>query len=421
MAKLLLALYNCLLVAFLIPILLAIVLSGKKNRQDFFYCIKERVSLGNIPKFDTNKKNVWIHCSSLGEAKAVEPMIPYLQDYNVIVTTITKSAREYVSNIKGITYFSLMPVDVYPFISKMIKQIRPDILILIETEFWPSMIYCANSIGTKIVTINGRISKGAFVYYKITSLFWKTFLSLIDYVSVRNQQDYDRFVKILNNESKVGVTGNIKYDRDFTKEQIVREDLFYNKSDLILTAGSTRENEEIILIDIFKELKNELKNLKLILAPRHISRVKEINNILKQKQLKTKLLTELNTENQEDVLIIDTFGKLQSIYSISDIVFIGGSIVKSGGQNPIEPSAYSKPVVFGKYMFNFENEAKLLKDNGGAFEVSSKQELKEIISKLLKSEALRIEVGTKALEIVKMQKGAIETNINIIRKYLLYK
>ncbi|MDD3923360.1 MAG: hypothetical protein PHY39_07535, partial [Endomicrobiaceae bacterium] len=98
-----------------------------------------------------------------------------------------------------------------------------------------------------------------------------------------------------------------------------------------------------------------------------------------------------------------------------------GSIVKSGGQNPIEPSAYAKPVVFGKYMFNFENEAKLLKDNGGAFEVSSKQELKEIISKLLKSEALRIEVGAKALEIVKMQKGAIETNINIIRKYLLYK
>ncbi|MFA7074247.1 MAG: glycosyltransferase N-terminal domain-containing protein [Endomicrobiaceae bacterium] len=417
MTKLLLALYNCLLLVFLIPILLAIVLSGKKNRQDFFYCINERLSLGKIPKFDKNKKKIWIHCASLGEAKAVEPVIPYLRQHNVIVTTITKSAREYVSKIKDITYFSLIPVDLYPFISKIMNKIKPDVLILIETEFWPSMIYCANTVGTKIITVNGRISKSAFGYYKITALFWRTFLRLIDYISVRNEQDYERFARILKNKDSIAVTGNIKYDRDFTKEKILRESLFYKEDDLIITAGSTRENEEEILADVFKELKNEFPNLKLIIAPRHISRVSEIDGLFQKKQLNTMLFTKLTSGNK-DILLIDVFGKLQTIYSISDIVFVGGSIVKSGGQNPIEPSAYSKPLIFGRYMFNFENEAKLLKENGGAFEVCGKQDLKDTIIKLLKDKSLRAQTGQKAFNVVKMQKGAIEANIKIIEKYL---
>ncbi len=418
MTKILLVLYNCLLLSFLAPILLAIFLSGKKNRQDFFYCIKERLSLGKIPEFDKSKKKVWIHCASLGEAKAVEPMIPHLRQYNVIVTAITKSAREYISKIDGITYYSLVPVDIYPFISKIMNRIKKDVMILIETEFWPGMIYCANSIGTKIITVNGRISKGAFGYYKATSLFWRTFLSLINYISVRNEQDYERFAEILKNKDNITVTGNIKYDRDFTKEKISKESLFYKEEDIVLTAGSTRENEERIIIEVFQEVKKEFPNLKLIIAPRHISRIGEISGLLRKQQLKTMLFTELNG-GEKDVLLIDTFGKLQTIYSISDIVFIGGSIVKSGGQNPIEPSAYSKPIIFGKYMFNFENESKLLKENGGAFEISGPKDLKDTVIKLLRDKNLREQTGQKALNVVKMQKGAIEANIKIINKSLI--
>ena len=416
MINILLFLYNCLLIIFLVPILLAIILAGKKNRQEFFYCIKERLSQWKELKLDKNKKTVWIHCASLGEAKAVEPMISHLQDYNIIVSTITKSAREYVSKIKGISYFALAPVDLYPFISSMIKKIKPDVLILIETEFWPGMITCANKEGTKIITVNGRISKGAFPYYKLTKFFWKPFLNLINYISVRNQHDYDRFVELAGNKDKVGITGNIKYERDFKSETITKENLYFSSEDFIFTAGSTREGEESIVIKTFIKLKENFKNLKLILAPRHISRVQEIVSLLKKNNLSFELFSKL-TNSIKDVIIIDVFGKLQAIYSVSDIVFIGGSIVNKGGQNPIEPAAYSKPIIFGQYMFNFENESVSLKNNG-AFEIKNDKEFFDIATKLLSDKNLREETGKKALEVVNSQKGAIEKNIKIIKEYL---
>ena len=416
MINILLIFYNCLLLIFLVPILLAIVLAGKKNRQEFFYHIKERLSCWNIPLLDKNKKTVWIHCASLGEAKAVEPMIPHLQEYNIIVSTITKSAREYVAKIKGISYFALAPVDVYPFIASILKKIKPDVLILIETEFWPSMITCASKIGTKIITVNGRISKGAFPYYKLTKFFWKSFLNLITFISVRNEHDYNRFVALTNNKEKVGITGNIKYDRDFTSETITKESLFFNTDDLILTAGSTREGEEETVVNVFIKLKENFNNLKLIIAPRHISRVNEISSIIQKNNLSFELFSKL-TDSKKDVIIIDVFGKLQTIYSISDIVFIGGSIVNKGGQNPIEAAAYSKPIIFGKYMFNFENESASLKNNG-AFEINTKEEFFDIATKLLSDKNLRQETGKKAFEVVQKQKGAIEKNIKIIKEYL---
>ena len=416
MINILLVFYNCLLLIFLVPILLAIVLAGKKNRQEFFYHIKERLSCWKIPELDKNKKTVWIHCASLGEAKAVEPMIPHLQEYNIIVSTITKSAREYVAKIKGISYFALAPVDVYPFIASILKKIKPDVLILIETEFWPSMITCASKIGTKIITVNGRISKGAFPYYKLTKFFWKSFLNLITFISVRNEHDYNRFVALTNNKEKVGITGNIKYDRDFTSETITKESLFFSPNDLILTAGSTREGEESIIVKTFLQLKEKFTNLKLIVAPRHISRVNEISSLLKKNNLSFELFSK-KKKKKKDAVIIDVFGKLQTIYSISDIVFIGGSIVNKGGQNPIEAAAYSKPIIFGKYMYNFENESASLKNNG-AFEINSQQEFFDIATKLLNNKELRQYVGNKALEVVKSQKGAIEKNIKIIKEYL---
>ena len=171
-----------------------------------------------------------------------------------------------------------------------------------------------------------------------------------------------------------------------------------------------------IKVNVFIKLKEKFNNLKLIVAPRHISRVNEISNLINKKRLNFELFSKL-TDTKKDVIIIDVFGKLQTIYSISDIVFIGGSIVNKGGQNPIEAAAYSKPIIFGKYMFNFENESASLKNNG-AFEINTKEEFCNIATKLLSDKNFRQEAGNKALEVVKNQKGAVEKNIKIIKEYL---
>ncbi len=413
MVNILVFFYNCLMLIFLFPILLGIFLSGKKNRQEFLYKISERLSFWHVPALDKNKKTVWIHCASLGEARALEPIIPHLQEYNIIVSVITKSAREYIAKIKGVSYYALMPVDIYPFIAKQLNKIKPDILVLIETEFWPSMITCANKIGTKIITVNGRISKNAFPYYKLTKFFWKPFLNLLSFISVRNEQDYERFNALIENKQKLKITGNIKYDRDWTHERMEKRDLFFVPEDLIFTAGSTREGEENIIINVYKELKEKYKNLKLVIAPRHISRVKEIVKLAEKSGLKIDLFSRLS-QNEKDVIVVDVFGKLQAIYSVSDVVFVGGSLVNKGGQNPIEAAAYSKPVIFGNYMFNFESESACLKNNG-AFEVKDENEFKEVLIRLLSDEKLRKETGIKAAKVVETQKGAVEKNIEIIK------
>ncbi|GAB1402412.1 3-deoxy-D-manno-octulosonic acid transferase [Elusimicrobiota bacterium] len=418
MIKIFLIFYNLFLLVFLVPILLGIALSGKRNRKDFFYCIKERLVMHNIPQMDKNKKTVWIHCASLGEARAVEPMMEKLQGYNIIITTITKSAREYVSKFKSVAFYSLAPVDIYPFVKKVMMKIKPDMLLLIETEFWPNLIYCANKANIKIITVNGRLSKSAFPYYKATSYFWRKFLNLISRILVRNEQDYERFVKITGSAEKVEVTGNIKYDRDWTNEKTDRESLGYGQDDLILIAGSTRKGEEKILLNVFKKLKNKYDNLKLIIAPRHISRVNEIINIITEKQAEYSLFSRINKKDNKDILILDVFGKLQMLYSVSDIVFIGGSVVKKGGQNPIEASAYAKPAVFGKYMYNFDSESKLLKEAGASFEVYDENDLQIKIDELLSDKQLRINMGQKALKIVEQQTGAVNKNIEIIKKYI---
>ncbi|MDD5020651.1 MAG: glycosyltransferase N-terminal domain-containing protein [Endomicrobiaceae bacterium] len=418
MVKIFLIIYNLFLLIFLVPILLGIVLSGKRNRKDFFYCIKERLACYDMPQLDKNKKTVWIHCASLGEARAVEPMMDKLQEYNVVITAITKSAREYISKLKSVDFYALAPVDIYPFVAKVIKKIKPDMLLLIETEFWPSLLYCANKSNVKIVTVNGRLSKSAFPYYKLSSFFWRKFLNLISHILVRNEQDYERFIKITGSSEKIKITGNIKYDRDWTNEKTNRESLGYRNDDLILIAGSTRKDEEKILLNAFEKLKNKYNNLKLIIAPRHISRVNEIVNIIQEKKLEYSLFSTINKNNNKNVLMLDVFGKLQMLYSVSDIVFIGGSIIKKGGQNPIEPSAYAKPTIFGKYMYNFDTESKLLKDAGASFEVSDENDLQVKIDQLLADKQLRISMGQKSLKVVENQTGAINKNIGIIKKYI---
>ncbi len=221
----------------------------------------------------------------------------------------------------------------------------------------------------------------------------------------------------MGNNKKVINTGNIKYDRDFAKETISRNSLGYKENDLILVAGSIRGNENNIIIEAFKNLKKGFENLKLIIAPRHLTQIEALKCICEANGFNYSLFSKLNGKTN-DILLVDVLGQLQKIYSISDVVYVGGSLVKTGGQNPIEPAAYSKPIVFGQHMYNFEIESKLLKDNGGAAEVKTKDEIIMTLDLFLKNKELRTATGTNAQKTVLMQKGAIKANIDLIRKYI---
>lgn len=414
MGRFFLFLYNIAVIVLLIPASLYILIFSNKYRKEFFYKLSERLVFWKPLKNPKSKKVIWIHCSSLGEVRASEPIIDELKkDYFIVLTTVTKTGREYAKKINKADFLSLLPIDIYPFVIRALNIIKPDMLILVETEIWASLLYAAQKKNIKVVTINGRMSEKSFKIYKKMKNFWKYFLSSIDIVLARSKEDAQRFAYLTDKKAEIHITGNIKYDRDFS-QNVKREKYKLSERDFIITAGSTREGEEEIIIKVYKNLIKKFKNIKIFLAPRHLSKIGKVKKILTDKKIDFDLLSEIS-ENSRFILV-DVFGKLQNVYSVSDICYVGGSLVKKGGQNPIEPAAYGKPVLFGKHMENFKSEAQILVEAGGAKVVRNAKDLAFNISYLISHKAKLQKMGQSAFIAVNDQKGAVKKTINFIRE-----
>ncbi|MDR0723961.1 MAG: hypothetical protein LBF23_02115 [Endomicrobium sp.] len=416
MLKIYLVIYNILFVIFL-PILVVVIMFSKKYRGDCFYKVFERFAFyGNLIK-QKNKPTIWLHCASLGEVRAVESILDSLKlGNNIVLTAITKTGRDYAKKIKKANAVFLFPIDVYPIMLKAFNIINPDILIIVETELWPTLLYIAYKKNVKVVTINGRMSRKAFRIYEKLKFFWKDFVSLISTVIARSSEDADRFkVLLVKDIDKIIVSGNIKYDRDFSVN-FHRGNLFLKEKDFIFTAGSTREGEEEIIADVYNKIRLEFKDVKFFLAPRHLTRLEDIIKILENKNIEYSLLSAKTLKN--NFILVDVFGKLQEIYSISDICYVGGSMVDMSGQNPVEPAGLAKPVLFGKYMDNFLTESEILVKNGGAFIVQDSNDLANKIKKFILDRKMLKSMGQNALKAVECQKGAVAFTIQTIKNKL---
>jgi 3-deoxy-D-manno-octulosonic-acid transferase len=413
MSKLYLVLYNILII-FALPLIAVTVLFSKKYRKELFYKISERfVCYNSINAEQKKKKTVWVHCASLGEVRAVEPILDSLRhDYFIVLTTLTKSGREYAVKLQKSNFTALLPLDIYPITNRAFNIIKPDLLVLVETELWASMLYTAAKCNVAIITINGRMSEKSFVWYKCLRFFWNKFVSLINIIISRSTEDADRFKYLAGEESVVLVSGNIKYDRDFTSIT-KRKEFLLTESDFVFTAGSTRGNEETVIADAYIKAGRKFK---VFLTPRHLARIPEVAKLLGDKRIKYSLFSE--NDFTGEFILVDVFGKLQNICSISDVCYVGGSLVDKGGQNPIEPAAYGKPVLFGEYMDNFKTEAESLVKNGGAFIVKNSNDLASNIKKFMTNKTFLERAGSNALKTVHNQKGAVSVTLEKIKEIL---
>jgi len=419
MPAILLTIYNLLFAVLLIPASVVILIFSGKYRKEVFYKLPERFAFWSKPQ-KSAKKTIWLHCASLGEVRAVEPLIDALcGDYFIVLTTLTKTGREYAEKINKTGFTAFLPLDLYPLMCKAFKIINPDLLVLVETELWASMLCCAHIKNVKIMTVNARMSEKTFKFYNLTKFFWKSFAGFIDMVLARNEDDAERFSKLIGGRTGISVSGNIKYDRDFSVNAS-RADFGLKNDDLVFSAGSTREGEEEIIAASYKKLREKYKNIKFFTAPRHLSRIEKVKDILKNEGIEFSLFSEVlaNKAAEHNFVLVDVFGKLQSIYAVSDICFTGGSIVKKGGQNPIEPAAYGKPVLFGKNMDNFKTESETLVKYGGGIIVSGAADLAETADKLFSHKDLLIKTGQNALKAVESQKGAVGITVKKIKESL---
>lgn len=379
------------------------------------------------------RENIWIHAVSVGETMAVSSLIRRLRSsypgYRLVITTVTETGNSVAKRLAGENDIVLfLPFDITFIIRRVIAYIRPSLLIIAETELWPNLIREADKSKVPVMLINGRISDRSFKGYAFLRFMIAPILRKITLFLMQTDTDRERIIYLGAEDSKVRSSGNIKFDNslfvdlsDDEKKELYSY-LNIKKGEKLLVAGSTHTGEEEAVVEAFKSLKNQFNSLRLLIAPRHVERTSDIEDIVAGYNLKpvrvSELMAERDTASSEKIFILDTIGHLKNFYSIADVVFMGGSLVRKGGQNMIEPAVFAKPIIFGPYTFNFRDITELFLRKKAALMVNDASSLKEAIASLLRDPALCKSLGERAKRIVEENRGATDITMKAIEGIL---
>ena len=415
---------------FYIPTL---VFKGKLHR-DFV----ERFGIYGDAKEDALWKArdvIWIQAVSVGEVTLCKSLIPELKTKfplrSIVLSTITRTgndlAKKLFSNDAIVIYF---PLDFSATAKGAISKIKPKLYVMIETEIWPNVLKELGRKRVPSILINGRISDRSFGKYKIVKSFLAKTLDMVSMFCMQSEADANRIRELGAKPDRVIVTGNMKFDTDaIINRNTALPGLFgLSSKDRIFVAGSTHGGEEEAVVSAYKDLLNDFPELKLIIAPRHVERSSEVESVLKRFGFDAVMMSRASEKPARDTppghsanrsaYIIDKIGHLNDAYAMAEIVFIGGSLVPHGGQNPIEPAAFEKPVLFGPYMFNFKTVASALLENKGAIQVRDGKELLLKAEQLLKDTGSGISLGLNAKATILKNRGASQRNLKAIEGFV---
>jgi 3-deoxy-D-manno-octulosonic-acid transferase len=385
--------------------------------------------LGILPKNLRLNKPVWVHAVSVGEAKAIKGLVEGLRriypDKQFVISTVTPTGNKIAQGLAGpqdlVTYLSL---DLSFIVKSVIGRINPSLFIIAETEIWPNLINCLYKRKIPVIIVNGRISDASFKGYMCVKFLLKAILTKIGFFCVQTLRDSQRLQSLGVDKGKIQITGNMKFDAvtDLkTDTQDYKLILGLKDEDRLLVAGSTHPGEEEIVLGAYKGLLEKFPNLKLLIAPRHPERSKDIAGIVSGLGLCSVFVSatafECNCVTRL-VFILDTIGQLVNFYNIADVVFVGGSLVKKGGQNILEPGSLGKPVLFGPHMFNFRDIADLFLSNKAAILVRNEEDLRDRVTDILNNPALASGLGEVARQLILQNQGATERNLQYIRKII---
>jgi len=388
---------------------------------------KYRLGIANKKK---NATRIWIHAASVGEVSAaasiIEELYKSIPNCEIIFSTTTRHGLSFANKSIGSRFLYLVyaPLDFIVSVRKAIRFFKPDILIYIETEIWPNWLAEAHRMGVKTAIVNGRISTRSINrYIKIKPLF-KKILSRVDTFSMIRPEDARRIKLLGASKKRIQVNGNSKYDLlikqaipDFEK----KFKAFLNRENwkTVLVAGSTRNQEEKIILDVYQKICRIFPETKLIIAPRHVERAPYIKKLVNKNGLNCLLRTEIGENaEQANILIMDTIGELMTVYSIAAVVFCGGSLVPLGGHNILEAAVWGKPVLYGPFMDDFLDARDLLEKTGGGISVMNGRELTEKILDILANPEKAKRLGDAAREAVLSNKGAGKRHAAAIRNVL---
>ncbi|MBU0633933.1 MAG: 3-deoxy-D-manno-octulosonic acid transferase [Candidatus Omnitrophica bacterium] len=417
-----------LLLDFLYLILAFFYLPNFLFRGKHRFGFKERLGIYDAKTKESISKSdsiIWLHAVSVGEVKAAAVLMEKLRleftGHKLVVSTVTSTGNAVAKKMcapEDIVIY--LPFDLSFIVKKVFALIKPKLLLITETEIWPNLIMQAGKDNVPVAVINGRISQKAFPRYRVLTGLFGPVLEKVDLFCMQTEKDVEKIIMLGAKKDRVHNTGNLKFDQIKCPQVVANFKLDIKSDELLIVAGSTHDKEESIIAHIFMRLQKEHSNLRLLIAPRHAYRAQKIGRMLSGYGLNyvftSKMCFEENKANGKPVFLLDEIGVLNQFYAQADIVFVGGSLIAHGGQNPLEAAACSKPIVFGKYMFNFEEICNILLKNQAAVSVDNEENLYEALNRLIKSGDLRKRLGKAAKITAENNRGCAQRILNLLQK-----
>lgn len=386
--------------------------------------------------------SVWFHAVSVGEFNALYPVLEYFRGTPIVVSTGTQTAQniaekkleeDILNNQIRLIY---MPWDHPKIVNRVMEKIKPSALVLTETELWPALIDKASQMNTKICMINARLSDSSFNSYRVLKIFVPWLFKNLSLILAQSKIDAQRFKDLGSRIKNIKVTGNIKFgslpllNREGSLK--LKESFGYGPENLILIAASTHPEEEAKIISMYQDLREKYPELRLILAPRHPERFEIVKDLIQAAaKLETVRWSEIKAQvesyasfekfikSSTDVLLVDTLGDLIKLFLVSDMAFVGGTLVeKVGGHNVLEPAAAAVPVLIGPYYFKNTDTVEILEKAQALHVSETTEEMRNFIERLINDPGARLAMGANGRDFVNKNRKILKNTAEQLRDFV---
>ena len=404
--------YNC-IILILLPILITRLIFKNLQDKDYLKNFSNRLGFYKIKSY---QNTIWFHAVSLGEVISSQKIVKkLLEDNKVILSVSTPTGLREAKKIYGQNLLVVYaPWDFSIFVKSFLNKFRPKALILFETEIWPSMIHACWKNNIPVILSNARLSESSYKKYEFISVFINSTLNKLSLILVQSHEHASRFKALGINNDIIFKVGSTKFDLESDNE--------FETSDInlchdFILAASTHKGEDELIISSYLKLKEEFKDLKLVLVPRHPERANTIKDILKRKNMDSEISSDIKFNlNKHDVVVINATGLLNILYKRAKVSFIGGSLFsKYGGHNIIEPAFNKSPFIVGPHMKNFEDVLSLFLKKDACIQLKSPVQLHDAFKKLLNNDELRTHMIDNAIRVVSENKGSSNQQYKYIK------
>ncbi|HSM87980.1 MAG TPA: 3-deoxy-D-manno-octulosonic acid transferase [Candidatus Limnocylindrales bacterium] len=368
---------------------------------------------------------IWIHAVSVGEVLAVSQLVAELNkqypDRAVFVSTTTATGQQLARQRFGQDHVFYMPLDFGFALRPYLKKLRPDLLILAETEFWPNLIHLSRRQGAATAIVNARISDGSFPRYRRFRGFFSRVLSEVDLFLAQTGADAQRLAEIGAPQDRVHISGNLKFDIRLSSASTLMGPLrqAIGQDSPVIVCGSTTEGEEELVLAAFQKVLDQFPKAVMIVAPRHPERFEKVAGMIESAGLKSirRSAWQESTPVSGCVFLLDSVGELAALYALADLAFVGGSLAPAGGHNILEPAQYGVAVLTGPHTFNFREITRIFIEGGGLSVVTGESMAEEFLD-LLRDGPRREQLGNRAKELFRRNTGATRKTLEALAPLL---